>query len=556
MTSAAIYLNPEAFNTGGKTLMGRHSAGESFLRGYVRHARAEAFTFWNVAGQPLDQMNAFVRTIQPTSKPIRWAQKGDRKPLAAAGVAHLPTPNLARQSWWRRPYGGAAYALCGITHTTAEHAVLDMIGNLMVAPVEPWDALICTSAAVRRSTETQLDATCSYLAERLGVTKFNTPLLETIPLGINTAEFRQDPKYRDRWRRELDIPKDAIVALYVGRFSREAKMNPLPMAIALEQAAKALDRPLYWVLSGWAPADDYADQYHADNRAACPSVQYRVVDGRRPDVRFSIWSVADLFLSLSDNVQETYGLTPLEAMAAGLPCVVSDWDGYRETVRHGVDGFRIAAYCPPAGAGRDLAYNYDQGWIGYSSYVGAASQMTAVDIPAAVEALVALGSDRDLRRRMGEAGQRRAQTDLDWAALIPKYEDLWQEQNDRRRQAADAPASRSDNPWRADPFQIFAGYPTEPLRDSTTVAAVEGMTWPLAQDRLALSSAPYVLRFMPNEAELERLHAAIAAHPTATVGDIVGAYPEGRRPLMSRAILWFAKYGVVRIFGATPPLEG
>ena len=32
---------------------------------------------------------------------------------------------------------------------------------------------------------------------------------------------------------------------------------------------------------------------------------------------------------------------PVEAMASGLPVIVSDWDGYKETVRDGVDGFRI-----------------------------------------------------------------------------------------------------------------------------------------------------------------------------------------------------------------------
>ncbi len=42
-----------------------------------------------------------------------------------------------------------------------------------------------------------------------------------------------------------------------------------------------------------------------------------------------IWQAADIFTSLSDNIQETFGLTPIEAMAAGLPSVVTDWDGYQ-----------------------------------------------------------------------------------------------------------------------------------------------------------------------------------------------------------------------------------
>jgi glycogen synthase len=56
---------------------------------------------------------------------------------------------------------------------------------------------------------------------------------------------------------------------------------------------------------------------------------------------------------MSDNIQETFGLTPLEAMAAGLPVIVGDWDGYKDTVRDGVDGFRIPSLMPPAPLGTD-----------------------------------------------------------------------------------------------------------------------------------------------------------------------------------------------------------
>ena len=46
-------------------------------------------------------------------------------------------------------------------------------------------------------------------------------------------------------------------------------------------------------------------------------------------------------MSLVDNPQETFGLAVAEAMAAGVPLVVSDWNGYRDLVRDGIDGFRV-----------------------------------------------------------------------------------------------------------------------------------------------------------------------------------------------------------------------
>ena len=57
--------------------------------------------------------------------------------------------------------------------------------------------------------------------------------------------------------------------------------------------------------------------------AFCPDVELCTIDDTSSLTRDEIVSAADVFLSLSDNIQETFGLTPLEAMAAGLPCLVS-----------------------------------------------------------------------------------------------------------------------------------------------------------------------------------------------------------------------------------------
>ena len=111
------------------------------------------------------------------------------------------------------------------------------------------------------------------------------------------------------------------------------------------------------------------------------------MDGKNQDNKHKTLSAGDIFISLSDNFQETFGLTPLEGMAAGLPVLVSDWDGYRSTVRDNVDGFRVKTISLPDGYGEDIAYRYMMSDINYDLYVGLSVQKVSVDIKDCIEKL-------------------------------------------------------------------------------------------------------------------------------------------------------------------------
>lgn len=552
MSNAAIYLNPEAFDTRTKTLMGRHAAGESFLRGLLLHADVDRHVFWNVAGRPAADMEAFVNAVEPSARPVTWLAPGDRRGIGRVGAVSLASPQIAREAWARRALGDTAYGICGITHTTATARAMDAIGALLTAPVKPWDALICTSRAVRSSVERQLEATEAYLAETLGASKLTRPQLEVIPLGVNVADFITTPAQKKEWREKLGIADDTIVALYVGRFSATAKMNPLPMAMALERAAVRSGKKIAWVVAGWAPTDELTTRYHDDSRACCPSVQYIPLDGREPDVRFSIWAVGDIFLSLSDNVQETFGLTPVEAMAAGMPNVVSDWDGYRDTVRDGVDGFRIATYAPRPGTGEDIAYRHANDWVKYEAYVGAASQTTVVDIDQAARAIATLACDPDLRARMGAAARDRCVTEFDWSRIIPRYQALWGAMNARRlAEPAAPPRVRNlvNNPWRMDPFALFASYPTEYLTGTTMIRPKPDLTWALVKATTASVMTHQGGFALPPEAEIVGLVEKLAGERQISVEDLLANFPAPRRLLLERGVLWLAKYGLIEIIG-------
>ena len=530
--------------------MGRHSAGESFLRGFLRHAEVDRFHFWKGGSLPHEAYDALIAGSGPLRHEGRWIAPRNRPGLSDPGCVFIPSPTIGQESWWRRRYGPAHYSLCGLTHTTATHrnAALE---ELLTCPTESWDGLICTSAAVRASVETQLALIADDLRGRLGATRLPSPQLATIPLGVNGADFAFDAGARAAWRERLDIPADAVVALYVGRLNARTKMNPALMAMALEQAAQATGKTLYWIVSGWAGTPEAWDAFHAATRAFCPSIAYRPVDGREAATRFSIWSAADLFISFSDNIQETFGLTPAEAMAAGLPCVVTDWDGYRDTVRHGVDGFRIATFCPRPGLGEDLAFNHDNGWVSYDNYVGAAAQMTAMDLQAATAALVALIESPDLRRRMGAAGRQRIIDDLDWSRVIPRYQAFWGELAERRAAARPEPpelARRRVNPRRSDPFTLFSAYPTRTLAASDRLSLGGAADWPTARDVLSRNLAATGRWALATDEECEAVFGLVVASAEVgvPVAELLAIIPEPRRPYVERSLLWLLKFDILR----------
>jgi glycosyltransferase involved in cell wall biosynthesis len=547
MTNAALLMHLDAFETSGPRLLGRHSAGESFLRGFIRYADVEQFYFWQYSGTDLEPLDAAVRRLAPSDKPRRWLNPSERGRLAEVGVASMPEPTLNREAWARRPYGAHSYSICGLTHTTATGRSMDNISNYLIAPVEGHDALICTSSAVRASVEAQLDGVRDYLAAEYGGSRRRPePQRVIIPLGIDTAAYAATPEHRAAWRERLEIPADAVVALYVGRFNAAEKMNPALMALALEKAAQELGQPIYWVNSGWAGSDGEAATYHNATRALCPSVTYLIVDGRPLDVRYSIWSVADFFISFSDNIQESYGLTPVEAMAAGLPCVVTDWDGYRDTVRHGEDGFRVDTVAPAPGDGFDLTYWHANEWWGYSTYVAAAAQLTAIDFSQAVEAITTLARNPDLRRKLGGQAQARARSVFDWSAIVPQYQALWADQNARRR-ACDPTPGIMNNPFRPDPFRLYASYPTRHLAKDWRASLAPGIDWPAAKAVLASPLAGYGAINRPTLEEAEQIVAWLATRPGASVAELVEVFPPVRRPAISRGVLWIARFGVIEL---------
>ena len=419
--AAAIIFEPDGYVLDGPRLMGRQAAGNAFLRAAIagRNGEPLACVTPNRASA-----EAFVRLVGSIDRKAetRWILTGSLADLSAWGALYIPGPVLDQEAFLRLRLGPAAYSLIGVTHTTASKAAMEAIVALARAPVMPWDALICTSDAVVRTVREVLAAEHDYLAWRFGATvKPALPELPVIPLGVHAADFRFSAADRVRARKALKIADDEIAVLFVGRLSFHAKAHPHAMYAALEEVARATGRKIALVQCGWFANDAIETTFKTGAKAFSPTVKALFTNGKDTTARNNSWAAADIFMSLSDNIQETFGLAPLEAMAAGVPVVVSDWDGYRETVRDGVDGFRVPTAMPAQGFAAGLALAFEAGTLNYDQYCAATCRLVSIDRDALVARLTELVADSDLRRRMGAAGGARAREVFDWSHIYPTF---------------------------------------------------------------------------------------------------------------------------------------
>lgn len=563
--NAVIFYHPDGYDTARPRLMGRQAAGEGFLRAFVRHGGVPRLVC-HAANEAIAKDFATRAKSYGAQAATGWVPLTRPEALAEIGCLYYPGPDINAQAWRRRGRHQRGYSLVGVTHTTASQAVMDAICGWFDAPLQPWDAVICTSRAVRDMVQRLLQAKGAYLRDRLGASKLVAPRLPIIPLGVDCEAFASDPVARRQWRDSLAIADGDLAVLYVGRLSLHGKAHPLAMYQALQRAAGQAPSgmKIHLIQAGWFANDTVAGVFRRGVTDHCPDVVCHFLEGRDAAVRAQIWKAADLFCSLSDNIQETFGLTPIEAMAAGLPVVVSDWDGYRDTVRDGIDGFCIPTTMPPPPYGSDLADRFAAGIDSYDRYTALTSQLIAVDVEAATAAFAALFQDAALRAKMGDAGRVRAREAYDWRHIIAHYQALWADLAEIRAKAEEsAPlprlsseagqperphplAAAQANPARIDPFLAFQSYPTRMFQPDWRIARTATMCEGAAGRWMASPMAEFAVAALPPAQVMADFCALIDDTPRS-IADLLAALPAPHRGACFRACGWLAKMGLVRL---------
>jgi D-inositol-3-phosphate glycosyltransferase len=228
--------------------------------------------------------------------------------------------------------------------------------------------------------------------------------IAVIPSAVNTAVYRPVP--RDEARRRIGLAPDNHVVVYVGRMLPRKDVRNVVRAFALllrRYSEAGLDEmraynqtPLLLLVGGESVEPDPVatpEIGELQRLAAELGVADRVrfVGKRQPDVLRDYYSAGDV--AVTTPWYEPFGLTPLEAMACGVPVVGSAVGGITYTIADGETGLLVPPRDPASLAG----------------------------------ALYDLLEAPDARRRMGAAARARAERLFTWPVVAARTAALYEE---------------------------------------------------------------------------------------------------------------------------------
>jgi glycosyltransferase involved in cell wall biosynthesis len=347
------------------------------------------------------------------------------------------------------------WPICGLTHGLSDTVDIARYAFQSALKLMPYDSVICTTEGARTILARVYEgfARSDCLSAELKLPAIQYPV---IPLGVE-VDAPAAPS-RSEARRRLGWAEDTFVCLYLGRLSPVNKSDLRPLIVTFLLAAELPESSIL-VLAGDDTALHIGPELEALGREMESSRKVVV----RADItelqKTELLAAADVFVSLSDTLSETFGISVVEAMAAGLPVVVSDWNGYRELLTEGEEGFLIptlmhgdtgelSAVCQLMDIRRVL------------------SQRVSVDLGRLRTALAALARDKDLRRSMGTKARKTAVERFSWKSVIGRCEIHWDGQFERSQhwlRNSGGTRQQFPNPNYYDYATTFQHYPTHSL---------------------------------------------------------------------------------------------
>jgi D-inositol-3-phosphate glycosyltransferase len=474
---------------------------------------------------------------------IRFTTERELPSLATLNVSVIVClgPQLAAGTRVRAIIGSHLTPVTAVIHSINQCSQPVTVFRNLAAALD-HDAIICSSRAGRDALLNFVDLVKQRMraigADRFG-RRFRTPV---IPLGVATDSFAKATA--EDMRAALAIGQ-GVMALYFGRLSHLSKGDLAPLIIAFSQVRSA-GCDMWLVLAG----DDTHLRCAERLRAVAANIgcgdRIRVIENPTVIQKRALFRSADIFVAPSDSLQETFGISVVEAMAAGLPVIAADWDGYKDTVADAETGYLIPTVLPIFPRRFDVLRGSGEM---FSPDLLAAT--TSVNVSAMRDALQKLGTDASIRRQFGRAGQNRARANYDWRVVIRQYEELWQQLSEIANSVSENSATPIIDLEDYDYRRIFSHYSTCLLTEQTELTLTRlGMTYSedAKESEKFLNSVNGSNSF--NWIELHSILEDLALRGSVVVSELMSRHKRGMDldgTLALATICRLLKYGLVEI---------
>ena len=286
------------------------------------------------------------------------------------------------RNWWGVPMVHMAHTLGAVKNRVAqsaqEHEPALRLEHEAMLP--GWaDKLVVSTESERAEVELISNTDNGHIA--------------VIPPGVDLSVFHPYPQ--ERARRELAIPADDKMLLFVGRIEPLKGIDTLLSALQLLQQSGDMPAHLCVSVIGGDPAKPLETRHAELDKLMMLCKELGLSDmvtflGRRAQETLHYYYASSDIVVMPSHY-ESFGMVALEAMACGTPVIASDVGGLAELVQDGETGFLVP--------GRDPA--------------------------AMAECLRCLLSDQELLARLGRQAANYAER-YDWKGITRQIMDLYE----------------------------------------------------------------------------------------------------------------------------------
>ena len=258
---------------------------------------------------------------------------------------------------------------------------MDVVTRWLTTPMQPWDAVVCTSRAV-------VDAIRAHARGREG------DAARTAGSAALHAAAAADHPPRRRLRRPGRIGR-RLAARRGSSFRSRPTTSSCSSSAACPSTPRPIRRRCTSRSSGSPPAAASSSSSAAGRRTTTSAPRSPTPaprSARRCGRSFSTGArrptgarpgAPPTSSARSPTTSRRPSASPRSRRwRPACPSVVSDWNGYRDTVRDGVDGFAVPTLMPPPGSGQDLAMAHAIESDNYDAYIGRAALSIVVDVEA------------------------------------------------------------------------------------------------------------------------------------------------------------------------------